>query len=73
MTQLADQATAGAGWIQVDDNMPVQVFTWSGGQPNDTDGSENNEEQCAYASNPSGLWQDTPCTGTYTRWICRHP
>jgi len=73
MTQLADQTTADAGWVQDGDNMPVQVPRWSSGQPNDADGSESNEEQCAYASNPSGLWQDTPCSGTYTRWICRHP
>ncbi len=73
ITQLADQMNDDEGWIRIADNLPAQYFNWDTGQPNDSSGNENNEEQCA-SSNTNAQWHDIPCTtGGSARWICRRP
>jgi hypothetical protein len=71
--QAPGQTSNLAGWSWNGDGLAPTFLNWSGGQPNDTDGNENGAEQCAYMSNPSGAWQDTPCTGSSQfAYSCRH-
>lgn len=73
ITQRPDQANDDEGWIRISDNLPVQYFNWDSGQPNDSSGIEDNEEQCA-SSNTNVQWHDIPCTTVASaRWICRRP
>jgi hypothetical protein len=70
--QLADQGAANTGWSWNGDGAMPAFTSWAPGQPNDGDGVENNAEQCAYLSTPSGMWQDEPCTNASRfRFACR--
>jgi hypothetical protein len=61
-----------AGWSWNSDGQTPGFTQWAGGQPNDADGTESGQEQCAVMST-GGDWQDVPCTGqTYARFSCRH-
>jgi hypothetical protein len=59
------------GWSVNGDNAPLTYMNWDGGQPNDLDGTENGQEQCAYMPT-NGKWQDDDCNNTaLVRFSCR--
>ena len=71
--QNATATTKTAGWTWNNDGIAEAYTNWSGGQPNDNDGTENGEEQCAYMPTV-GTWQDIPCgDGGLFRFSCRRP
>ncbi len=73
MQQLTGQQNGDEGWIRIADDTAVSHFDWGPGQPNDADGAEDGQEQCAF-SNASALWHDDACaTLSSARWICRYP
>lgn len=60
-------------WSWSGDGVALAYTNWAGGQPNDNNGSESGEEQCAYLSNPNGGWHDAPCTMNTGAFICYRP
>lgn len=71
LEQMAGSLTRTENWSWAGDGAMLPYTNWAGGQPNDADGTENDEEQCAYMSNPSGLWHDTPCAEPTGAFMCR--
>ena len=71
--QALGEAFDDTGWSWNGDGQNVSYTNWSAGQPNDGDAFEDDTEQCAYKSTPSGLWQDTTCAGTMFAFACREP
>jgi hypothetical protein len=71
-TQADGQSTLTAGWSWDSDGIAPMYTHWDSGQPNDQNGSENGQEQCAYMTT-SGGWQDTTCSDSqFYRFSCRH-
>jgi hypothetical protein len=67
-------ATTPAGdWSWNGDGVTPTFLSWDSGQPNDFNGVENLQEQCAYMTT-AGLWQDTDCFSSASyRFSCRRP
>ena len=70
LTQAAASGATNAGWSWNGDGIPPPWTNWSGGQPNDGDGTEDDTEQCAYLST-SNTWQDTVCSAAFSGFACR--
>jgi hypothetical protein len=69
--QDAAATMKGTGWSWNHDGVASSYTNWSSGQPNDNDGTENGEEQCAYMPT-NGTWQDVACSDASTyRFSCR--
>ena len=70
--EQASSTTLLGNWSWNSDGIAPAYTHWASGQPNDVDGTESNEEQCAMMST-IGTWQDVPCTGqALFRFSCRH-
>jgi hypothetical protein len=70
--QASGQSSVSAGWSWNSDAMTPAYTNWDNGQPNDQNGSENGQEQCAFMTT-SGGWQDVDCgDNTFYRFSCRH-
>ncbi|MCX5748263.1 MAG: C-type lectin domain-containing protein [Proteobacteria bacterium] len=68
--QAPDQLTLMAGWSW-NATTPIASTNWTFGEPNDLDGIEDNEENCATLnSGGSGTWADRPCSNTHA-FVCR--
>jgi len=70
--QPTSATSVSEGWTWNSDGVTPTFFHWGSGQPNDTNGNENDHaEQCA-SMNTSGDWHDTPCDdGGFYRFSCR--
>jgi hypothetical protein len=71
IVQPGGQTSPTAGWVWESTGATPVYTHWSGGQPSDNDGVESGEEQCAYLSNGSGTWHDTPCSFAASGFACR--
>jgi len=72
LVQAPTAASPSAGWSWNGDGKTPPYLDWAPGQPNDSDGDEDGEEQCAYSSSAM-TWQDEPCTSLFARFACRRP
>lgn len=67
--QDTGQTLPGSGW-----RWPTAVLlnytNWGTHEPTDSDGIENNQEDCAAMAYPSGRWFDTSCTTSTYRPLC---
>jgi len=70
--QAAGATTLTSGWSWNSDGITPSFTNWGGGQPNDLDGIEDGQEQCAYMSTPSGTWQDQGCGLLFFNFSCRY-
>jgi hypothetical protein len=70
LEQAASTGATEAGWSWNNDGVPPAIVRWGGGQPNDNDGTEDGNEQCAYIST-SGTWHDQGCTVEMANFACR--
>ncbi len=70
--QANNASAVNTDWSWNSDGIAPTFLNWNGGQPNDGDGVEDGTEQCAYMSNPSGTWQDQPCSTSFANFSCRH-
>ncbi|CAN5882322.1 hypothetical protein BH11MYX3_BH11MYX3_33910 [soil metagenome] len=61
--------TPGAGWTW-NGTTAVTYTNWAPNQPNDSDGIEDQTEQCGYRRISDGAWHDISCTLTYG-FACR--
>ncbi|HUS31764.1 MAG TPA: C-type lectin domain-containing protein [Kofleriaceae bacterium] len=70
--QAPATTTVAGGWSWNGDNVTPTYTNWdtAGNQPDDQNGSENGQEQCAFMPT-TGLWHDTDCFGTLYRFSCR--
>jgi hypothetical protein len=60
-------------WSWNSDGVAPTFTNWSVGQPNDLDGTEDGQEQCAFMPT-NGTWQDVECAHTALyRLSCRRP
>jgi hypothetical protein len=76
LTQAPGQATPDAGWSWLHAGQPLATFTnWTPGQPDDADGIENDEQDCAVMQGPAGTspgtWNDRACMYAYA-YVCEH-
>jgi hypothetical protein len=62
LMQAPGAANPAANWTW-NGTTPVVYSNWQSGAPNDADGTENGDEQCADLQ-PSGNWDDEPCSST---------
>jgi hypothetical protein len=62
--------TVGGGWTNNSDAVALTFTNWDAGQPNDADGTESGQEQCAFMPT-NGTWHDNDCLGTSFRFSCR--
>jgi hypothetical protein len=64
-----NQTSVGANWQTVDGAALGSFHPWGSGQPNDSDGTENNGQNCTYmfhgTGTDNGKWNDWPC---YQNW-----
>lgn len=58
------------GWSWNNDNVAPTFLAWASGQPEDHDGHENNQENCAIQTPPSRAWSDVGCLARYP-FACR--
>jgi hypothetical protein len=72
LVQDPTATTPSAGWSWNGDGVGPPYLDWAPGQPNDGDGDEDGEEQCAYSSTQAN-WQDEPCASLFARFACRQP
>jgi len=73
LSQAASQTDTDIGWSWNGDGLTPAYLNWDNGQPNDSNGVETNEEQCAF-SNSGGNWHDTVCNAPASaRFTCRYP
>lgn len=71
--QDSSATTKSGGWSWNGDGVTPTYTNWSSGQPNDLDGTEDGQEQCAYMPT-TGTWQDTSCMDPNSfRFSCRRP
>jgi hypothetical protein len=71
--QDVNATTLLGGWTWNSDGVAPSYTSWdTNGQPDDQNGSENGQEQCAFMPT-TGLWHDTDCFGTLYRFSCRKP
>jgi len=69
--QSITSTTLSGGWSWNSDGVVPTFVNWDPGQPNDFNGVENGQEQCAYMTT-SGGWQDTDCFSAASyRFSCR--
>jgi hypothetical protein len=54
-------------WLRGSSASPVYTH-WKTNEPNDADGTETGQEDCAYVDNAGG-WNDTPCTDSLA-FVC---
>lgn len=60
-------------WSWNGDGVATNYVNWSVGQPNDLDGAEDGQEQCAFMPT-NGTWQDVACSDAgLFRLSCRRP
>jgi len=71
LRQLNGQASVATGWNWNENPATPATVIWATGEPNDGNGSENNDEQCAYqsANNADNKAYDKPCSEPY-RFAC---
>ena len=63
--QATGQSTPAVGWSWLDNNQtPYLDWYATSNEPNDTDGVENDDEQCAFMA-VDGTWRDIQCTNSY--------
>lgn len=73
LTQAPMQAAADQGWSWNGDGVTPTYLPWSNGQPDDNDGIEDGEAQCAF-SNSNSVWDDMACDAPASaRFTCRYP
>lgn len=71
LEQSASAPNPNAGWTWNSDNVSITYTNWGLNQPDDSNGSENNQEQCAMR-NSVGEWHDVPCDNVLLMFSCRH-
>jgi hypothetical protein len=71
IVQPTGEASPEDGWVWESTNTTPVYTHWNTGQPNDDDGNESDQEQCAYLANGSGTWHDTPCSFAASGFACR--
>jgi hypothetical protein len=71
--QSVNASSLTGGWSWNSDGVTPTYTHWdTNGQPDDNNGSENGQEQCAFMPT-TGVWHDTDCFGTLYRFSCRKP
>lgn len=66
--QPNNQSSPSVGWVTVDGVTPSYT-NWGSGEPNDTQGTENNEENCTILR-ADGKWNDAGCTSVNRQYFC---
>lgn len=56
------QSSPSANWVNIE-GVSQSYFNWGSGEPNDQQGTENNEENCGVLR-ADGMWNDLGCTNT---------
>ena len=69
MQQLSFATDPDVGWTWNGDLDPPAYVHWTAGQPDDGDGNESANEQCAYFG-ATGTWDDSP-SGSLFAFTCR--
>lgn len=69
ISQLASQATASAGWVDVE-SQGLGYTNWKSGEPNDyPTAAENAQEDCGMMYASDGLWNDDICANS-KHYVC---
>lgn len=70
LQQSATAPNPNSAWTWNSDLVAITYTNWEMNQPDDANGSENGQEQCAMR-NTIGEWHDVPCDNTLLRFSCR--
>jgi hypothetical protein len=70
LKQDSGQSSTSLGWRTVGAGAIPPYLNWNPGEPNDSDGVENDHQNCSRMYISDGEWDDVSCTNTTSPYVC---